>query len=98
MTGILKKENQAEIIIPADKLEYLQRELTNVREEFAGNKYVREAIRVLAAGGLRSTVGSYWNAVVDDLRKKVIHRSLDLFNKEVNPKREIKTYEDFQNY
>jgi hypothetical protein len=98
MTDILKKSNQAEIIIPADKLEYLQRELTNVREEFAGNKYVQEAIRVLAAGGLRSTIGSYWNAVVDDLRKKVIHRSLDLFNKEVNPKKEIKTYEDFQNH
>lgn len=98
MTDIIKKDSKAEIVIPADKLEYLQRELTNVREEFANNKYVREAITVLAAGGLRSTIGSYWNAVVDDLRKKIIHRSLDLFNKEINPKKEIKTYEDFQNY
>ena len=87
-----------EIIIPADKIEYLQRELTNVRTEFIGNKYVNEAITVLAAGGLRSAIGAYWNAVVDDLRRKIMHRSLDLFNKQVSPKREIKSYEDFQNY
>lgn len=47
---------------------------------------------------MRSAIGSYWNAVADDLRRKIIHRSLDLFNKEVNPKKEIKTYEDFQNH
>ena len=87
-----------EIVIPSDKLEYLQKELTNIREDIQGDKYVQEAIRVLAAGGLRSTIGSYWNAVVDDIRKKVIHRSLDLFNKEVKPAREIKNYEDFQNH
>ena len=72
--------------------------MTNVREDFVDNKYVREAIKVLAAGGLRSTIGSYWNAVVDDLRRKIMHRSIDLFNKEINPKKEIKTYEDFQNH
>jgi hypothetical protein len=94
----MTKKTKGEIVIPGDKLEYLQRELTNIREDFADNKYIKEAITVLAAGGLRSTIGCYWNAVVDDLRKKVIHRSLDLFNKEVNPKRQIKTYEDFQNY
>lgn len=96
--SLIKKDSKAEIIIPEDKLEYLQKELTNVREEFADNKYVREAITVLAAGGLRSTIGSYWNAVVDDLRRKIMHRSIDLFNKEINPKKEIKTYEDFQNH
>lgn len=98
MENIIKHDTKAEITIPQDKLEYLQKELTNVRDEFADNKYVREAITVLAAGGLRSAIGSYWNAVVDDLRKKIIHRSLDLFNKEINPKKEIKTYEDFQNH
>lgn len=98
MANTLKKESKKEIIIPQEKLEYLQKELTNVREEFADNKYVQEAIKVLAAGGLRSTIGSYWNAVVDDLRRKIIHRSIDLFNKEINPKKEIKTYEDFQNH
>ncbi len=80
------------IIIPPDKVEYLQRELTNVRDEFSDNKYLIEAKKVLAAGGLRSTIGNYWNAVVDDLRRKIIHRSLDLFNKEMNPKRAIKCY------
>ena len=94
----VKYDTKAEITIPQDKLEYLQKELTNVRDDFANNKYVREAITVLAAGGLRSTIGSYWNAVIDDLRRKIIHRSLDLFNKEVNPKRKIETYEDFQNH
>lgn len=96
MSNISK--TMTEIVIPEDKLEYLQKELTNIREEFQGNKYVQEAIKVLAAGGLRSTIGSYWNAVVDDIRKKVIHRSLDLFNKEVKPAKEIKSYEDFQNH
>lgn len=97
MNKPVKKETR-DIVIPVDKLEYLQKELTNVREDFIDNKYVQEAITVLAAGGLRSTIGSYWNAVVDDLRQKVMHRSIDLFNKEINPKREVKTYEDFQNY
>ena len=95
MSNVAKAQEKLEIVIPADKLEYLQKELTNIREDFADNKYIKEAITVLAAGGLRSTIGSYWNAVVDDLRRKVMHRSLDLFNKEVNPKREIKSYEDF---
>lgn len=94
----LPSKTDAEVLIPLDKIDYLQKELTNVREEFIDNKYIQEARKVLAAGGLRSTIGSYWNAVVDDLRRKVIHRSIDLFNKEVSPKKTIKTYEDFQNY
>lgn len=98
MNSPMKYDTKAEITIPQDKLEYLQKELTNVRDDFSNNKYIKEAITVLAVGGLRSTIGSYWNAVIDDLRKKVIHRSLDLFNKEVNPKKEVKTYEDFQNF
>lgn len=99
MSDIIKKvDAEVEIIIPGDKIDYLQRELTNVREDYSDNKYVIEARKVLAAGGLRSTIGTYWNAVIDDLRHKIIHRSLDLFNKEVKPKREIKKYEDFQDY
>lgn len=93
----LNKPNK-EITIPADKLEYLQRELTNIREEVREDKYIAEAIRVLAAGGLRSTIGSYWNAVVHDIRKKIVHRSLDLFNKEMPHLRDVKEYEDFQNH
>ncbi len=86
----------AEIVLPAEKLEYLQKELTNVREELIDNKYISEARTVLQAGGLRSAIGCYWNAVSDDLRRKVMHRSLDLFNKEMN--KNVKTYEDFQNH
>ena len=87
----LQKIDTNEILIPLDKLEYLQKELTNVRDEFVDNKYIKEAKIVLLAGGLRSTIGSYWNAVVDDLRRKIMHRSIDLFNKEVSPKKTIKT-------
>lgn len=85
-------------MLPAEKLTYLQRELVNIRHEVSDNKYIKEAITVLQAGGLRSAIGSYWNAVVDDLRRKVVHRSLDLFNKEMTFKKQIKTYEDFQDH
>ena len=84
--------------INREELALLSKELTNVREEVMDNPYIKEALRVLPTGGYRSAIGSYWNAVVDDLRKKVIHRSLDLFNKELTLKRAIKTYEDFQDY
>lgn len=94
MRDIIKK-TPSEIILPADKLDYLQKELINVREDLVDNKYIMEARTVLRAGGLRSAIGCYWNAVVDDLRKKVMHRSLDLFNKEMN--KGVKNYEDFQN-
>lgn len=94
MADIVKTPT-TEIVLPAEKLEYLQRELTNVREDLVGNKYIKEARTVLQAGGLRSAIGCYWNAVSDDLRRKVMHRSLDLFNKEMS--KSVKTYEDFQN-
>ena len=94
MTELIRR-TPSEIILPADKLDYLQKELTNVREDLIDNKYIIEARTVLKAGGLRSTIGCYWNAVVDYLRKKVMHRSLDLFNKEMGEN--VKTYEDFQN-
>lgn len=95
MADIVKK-TAAEIVLPAENLEYLQRELTNVREDLVDNKYIAEARTVLQAGGLRSAIGCYWNAVSDDLRRKVMHRSLDLFNKEMN--KTVKSYEDFQNH
>lgn len=74
-----------------------EKALTSVRDEVADNPYIVEAIRVLPVGGYRSAIGSFWNAVVDDLRNKIIHRSLDLFNKAVEVKPEVKCYEDFQN-
>lgn len=87
-----------EFSITVEEKNFLNRELTNVREEFVDNTYIEEAVKVLAAGGYRSAIGSYWNAVIDDLRKKIEHRSLDLFNKEMSFKKTIKTYEDFQDH
>jgi hypothetical protein len=75
-----------------------QRAISNVREDMIDNPYLAEALRVLPVGGYRSAIGSFWNAVVDDLRNKIIHRSVHLFNKAVSLGRDIKTYEDFQNH
>ena len=95
MSDLIKKP---EFSLSKEEATFLNKELTNVREEFIGNPYIEEAAKVLASGGYRSAIGSYWNAVVDDLRRKIIHRSLDLFNKEMSLKRTIKTYEDFQDH
>jgi len=82
----------------AEVIELIKTQLSNVRDDFRDNPYLIEAIRVLPVGGYRSAIGSIWNAVVDDLRNKVLFRSIDLFNKSVNLGRTIKTYEDFQNF
>lgn len=74
------------------------RAIESVRSDMRDNPYIIEAIKVLAVDGYRSSIGSFWNAVVDDLRNKIMYRSLDMFNKEVDLRREIKNYEDFQNY
>jgi hypothetical protein len=74
------------------------RTLGGVREELNDDPYVMETIRVLPVGGYRSAIGSIWNAVVHDLRSKVIHRSLALFNKSVSVGRAVTSYEDFQNF
>lgn len=70
--------------------------IENVREDIRDNPYIEETIRVLSVEGYRSAIGCFWNAVVDDLRSKILYRSINLFNKEMKPKKEIKTYEDFQ--
>jgi hypothetical protein len=72
--------------------------LSGLRDDLHENPYILEVLRVLPAKGYRSAIGSLWNAVVDDLRNKIIHRSLELFNKSLSIGREIKTYEDFQSY
>jgi hypothetical protein len=79
----------------AELIEYT---LDNVRDDMIENPYIIEALRVLPVKGYRSAIGNVWNAVVDDLRNKVIHRSLQLFNKAVQLKRDVKCYEDFQNF
>lgn len=82
----------------ADIVPIMERTLLSVREELRDDPYIIEAVKVLQVGGYRSSIGSFWNAVVDDLRNKIIFHSLSLFNKSVEVGREIKTYEDFQNF
>lgn len=93
-----KSNNKALALTEKTIQPLFERALSNVREEIADNPYIQEALRVLPVGGYRSAIGSFWNAVVDDLRNKIIHRSLKLFNQSINIGREIKTYEDFQNH
>lgn len=81
-----------------DIVPLIERAVLCVREDMRDNPYILEAVRVLPVQGYRSAIGAFWNAVVDDLRNKIIFRSLSLFNKEVKVDREIKSYEDFQNY
>lgn len=85
-------------IQPSEIRPLFEKVLSSVRDEVADNPYIIEALRVLPVGGFRSAIGSFWNAVVDDLRNKIIHRSLDLFNKATKIAPAIKTYEDFQNH
>lgn len=84
-------------IQPSEIRPLFESALSSVREEVRDNPYIIEALRVLPVGGYRSAIGSFWNAVVDDLRNKIIHRSLDLFNKATHITPPVRTYEDFQN-
>lgn len=93
--ALIKVKNKA---LSKEETQLLSKELMNVREEVQDSPYLEEALNVLKVKGYRSAIGAYWNAVADDLRNKIIHRSLDLFNKEVQPKKPIKKYEDFQDY
>ncbi|NVJ53804.1 MAG: hypothetical protein HWD90_08900 [Campylobacteraceae bacterium] len=85
-------------LISKEEAALVSKEIINVREEIRDCPYLEEALKVLPVKGYRSAIGSYWNAVVDDIRQKIMHRSLDLFNKEINPKKKIERYEDFQDY
>ncbi|MFD1217212.1 hypothetical protein [Microbulbifer celer] len=93
--------NEIAIVIPEGQAEIvpiMQRCLMSVREELRDDPYIIEAIKVLQVGGYRSSIGSFWNAVVDDLRNKIMFRSVKLFNQSVEIGRNVETYEDFQNY
>lgn len=96
---IIKPDYSAELarIEPSEIRPLFERALSNVRPDIAGNPYIVEALRVLPVGGYRSAIGSFWNAVVDDLRNKIIHRSLELFNKSITITPAVKSYDDFQN-
>jgi len=95
----MKEENKSALTIKkTDVMVLVKRTLMSVREDMRDNPYIIEAITVLKVGGYRSAIGGFWNAVVDDLRNKIIHRSIKLFNKSVSLRREINTYEDFQEH
>lgn len=97
--GELVKSSTKEIeLLSKEEGSLLSKELANVREEVQDCPYIAEALKVLPVQGYRSAIGAYWNAVVDDLRQKILHRSIDLFNKEINPKKKIEKYEDFQDH
>jgi len=90
---------KALIPVTHDKMaDLIERTLDHARDDLIENPYIIEALRVLPVKGYRSAIGNVWNAVVDDLRNKIIHRSLPLFNKAVDLKREVKCYEDFQRF
>lgn len=99
--------NYPEIIDPPNQISkssevevygLINKSMLNVREDMQENPYLLEALRVLPVGGYRSAIGAFWNAVIDDLRNKIIFRSLPMFNKEMEIGREIKNYDDFQNF
>ncbi|MDD3130180.1 MAG: hypothetical protein PHW21_07415 [Candidatus Izemoplasmatales bacterium] len=82
----------------AEHIQLFNHSIGEIREDIRYSPYILEAVRVLKVNGLRSAIGQFWNAVVDDLRRKIIYRSLDLFNKESSIGRTISTYEDFQDH
>lgn len=89
--------NQENIIIKEnDKLKLFNIAFSYIRDDIRDNPYIEETLKVLPVGGYRSAIGSFWNAVVDDLRNKIMFRSLSLFNKEMKPIKQISKYEDFQ--
>ncbi len=90
MNDLITQEN--------DLIPIVARAVESVRDDMRDNPYILEALRVLPVQGYRSAIGAFWNAVVDDLRSKILYRSVALFNKEISVGREIKSYEDFQNY
>ena len=55
-------------------IQLIERCLGFVREDVRESPYIEEALRVLPVGGYRSAIGSFWNAVVDDLRNKIMAR------------------------
>lgn len=92
-------ETTTELIVTIREITPLfERAILNVREDIQDNPYILEALRVLPVQGYRSAIGCVWNAVVDDLRNKIIFRSLSLFNKTQTLRRLINTYEDFQEF
>jgi len=95
---LIKLGSKELVLLSPEEGALLSKEISNVREEIRDCSYISEALKVLPVKGYRSAIGAYWNAVVDDLRQKILHRSIDLFNKEIGSKKKIEKYEDFQDH
>ena len=54
--------------VSIDIVPLMESVLSRVREDMKDNPYIKEALLVLPVNGYRSAIGSFWNAVVDDLR------------------------------
>lgn len=97
MENIIVKSTSSEIqTINKQNIDLFIEEFKYIRDDIKDNPYIIETLRVLPVGGYRSAIGSFWNAVVDDLRNKIIFRSISMFNKEMRPVKPINKYEDFQ--
>ena len=96
--GLIKSPSSEIQVINEQKMELFQERFKYIREDMQDNPYVIETLRVLPVGGFRSAIGSFWNAVVDDLRNKIMFRSLSMFNKEMKPPKAVTKYEDFQDF
>jgi uncharacterized protein with HEPN domain len=96
--SLISSQNSEVTVITSKEMALFKERFSYIREDVQDNPYIAETLRVLPVGGYRSAIGSFWNAVVDDLRNKITFRSLNLFNKEMKPSKQITKYEDFQDY
>lgn len=95
-TEILQNSTIVKSVLSDSEITLFKERLRYIREELQDDPYIEETLRVLPVGGFRSAIGSFWNAVVDDLRNKILCRSIKLFNKEMNPRKQVIKYDDFQ--
>lgn len=93
---IMKSHQEFEVIpATAELIALVDGKISSIREELFDNPYLVEARQALASQLYRSAIGNIWNVVIDDLRNKVIHRSLELFNKAISANPALKNYDSF---
>lgn len=67
---------------------------TRIRPEKQRNKYIESSIKLFLLGEYRNAMDNIWQATIDDIREKVLARSITFFNQEM--KTSISKYSDFQ--
>lgn len=73
-------------ILKAKHTNTISKNLRINKRRYKRHPYIEETLKILTVGGYRSAIGSFWNAVVDDLRNKILFRSISMFNKEMKPR------------